>query len=63
MNRSKLKYFIRELVTHICSNMSGGGVYYYQGEYDKDIENIVDAIEEEENPNVKENLYKELPVP
>ncbi|KKL62081.1 hypothetical protein LCGC14_2188790 [marine sediment metagenome] len=53
MNKSKLKYFIRELVTHMCFDMFGGGVYYYQGEYDKDIDKIMEAIEEE-IPNAEE---------
>ena len=35
MNTPKLKKAIRELVTHMCSKMSGGGVYYYyQEEYE-----------------------------
>jgi hypothetical protein len=33
--------------------MSGGGVYYYQGEYEREIDKIIEAIEEE-IPNAKE---------
>ncbi len=47
MNTPKLKEAIRGLVTHMCSDMSGTGVYYYQGEYEQEIDKIIDAIEEE----------------
>ena len=47
MNKPKLKKTIRDLVTHMCSDMFGGGVYYYQGEYEQEIDKIIEAIREE----------------
>ena len=62
MNRQKLIKAVRDLVTKMCSDMSGGGVYFYSVEYEKEIENIV-VIIEKENPNAKEIDSPELPVP
>ena len=66
MNKQKLKEAIRELVSQVSSYASGGGVYYYQGEYESEIDKIMEAIEEE-NPNVNsctsETDSPKLPVP